>query len=60
MVNFFSTAQEQSIIAAIQAAERQTSGEIRVHLEKELIGDALNVAARVFHELVRGPGGRRV
>ena len=51
MVNFFSTAQEQRIIAAIRKAEGQTSGEIRVHLEKELIGDALNVAARVFHEL---------
>ncbi|MEO1257681.1 MAG: TPM domain-containing protein [Bacteroidota bacterium] len=51
VVNFFSTAQEQSIIAAIKEAERQTSGEIRVHLERELIGDALTVAARVFHEL---------
>ncbi|MEZ4934765.1 MAG: TPM domain-containing protein [Saprospiraceae bacterium] len=51
MVKFFTAEQEQLIIAAIREAEGQTSGEIRVHLEKELIGDALNVAARVFHEL---------
>lgn len=51
MVKFFTAEQEQRIIAAIREAEGQTSGEIRVHLEKELIGDALNVAARVFHEL---------
>ena len=51
VVKFFTTEQEQRIIAAIREAEGHTSGEIRVHLEKELIGDALNVAARVFHEL---------
>lgn len=51
MVKFFTAEQEQRIIASIKEAEGQTSGEIRVHLEKELIGDALNVAARVFHEL---------
>lgn len=51
MVKFFTTEQEQRIIAAIKEAEGQTSGEIRVHLEKELIGDTLNVAARIFHEL---------
>jgi uncharacterized membrane protein len=51
VVKFFTAEQEQLIIAAIREAEGQTSGEIRVHLEKELIGDALNVAARVFHEL---------
>lgn len=51
MVKFFTKEQEQRIIAAIQEAEGHTSGEIRVHLEKELIGDALNVAARIFHEL---------
>lgn len=51
MVKFFTTEQEQRIIAAIREAEGQTSGEIRVHLERELIGDALNVAAQMFHEL---------
>ena len=44
MVKFFSKKDEQRIIAAIREAELQTSGEIRVHLEKELIGDALNVS----------------
>ncbi len=51
MVNFFKKKEEQRIVAAIKEAEGHTSGEIRVHLEKELAGDARNVAARVFHEL---------
>ncbi len=51
MVNFFKKEEEQQIIAAIKEAEGHTSGEIRVHLERELIGDARNVAAMVFHEL---------
>ena len=51
MVKFFTKEQEQRIVAAIRESEGHTSGEIRVHLERELIGDALNVAARVFHEL---------
>ena len=51
MVKFFTKEQEQRIVTSIRGAEGHTSGEIRVHLERELIGDALNVAARVFHEL---------
>lgn len=51
MINFFSTKEEQQIVAAIREAEGQTSGEIRVHLEREIIGDVQGVAARIFHEL---------
>lgn len=51
MIKFFSKTDEQRIIAAIKEAERQTSGEIRVHFEKEIIGDVRGVGARIFHEL---------
>ena len=51
MIHFFTKEQERRIIAAIREAEGQTSGEIRVHLERELIGDVLTVATRVFHQL---------
>ncbi len=51
MVNFFKKEEEKRIVAAIKEAEGHTSGEIRVHLEKELAGEVRNVAARVFHEL---------
>ena len=32
--HFFSEIEQQQIIAAIQQAERSTSGEIKVHVEK--------------------------
>ncbi len=52
MLPFFSKAQERRIIEAIQEAEMQTSGEIRVHLEEDLKGaDVTATAVRVFKEL---------
>ena len=42
MLKFFSPEEEQKIVAAIQSAELNTSGEIRVHLEAighPLVGD---------------------
>ena len=51
MIHFFKKDEERRIIATIQEAERQTSGEIRVHLEDELIGEVRTVAAKIFHEL---------
>ena len=51
MVQFFSPEGEGRIIASIREAERNTSGEIRVHLEDELKGDVLEVAARTFQRL---------
>lgn len=51
MVKFFSPEDEQRIIEAIQAAEQQTSGEIRVHLEDNPKRPALEEAQRVFRRL---------
>ncbi len=49
---FFSKSEEEQIVAAIKAAEKNTSGEIRVHIEassKEK--DPLERAVQVFQEL---------
>ncbi|NJC27442.1 TPM domain-containing protein [Neolewinella antarctica] len=51
MVKFFSADEEARLVGAIQAAELNTSGEIRVHVEVGERKAALNVATRVFKEL---------
>jgi len=51
MIDFFTKKQEQSIIAAIQEAERLTSGEIRVHLDRDYEGGITGAAHRTFHAL---------
>ena len=51
MIKFFSKDQEQSIIRCIKAAELNTSGEIRVHLESECRSKALVAAVDTFHLL---------
>jgi uncharacterized membrane protein len=43
--------QEQRIVAAIEAAELVTSGEVRVHLNDTCKGDALKDAEKVFKRL---------
>jgi uncharacterized membrane protein len=43
--------QEQRIVAAIEAAEFVTSGEVRVHLNDTCKGDALKDAEKVFKRL---------
>ena len=48
---FFSTADRIRISDAIKAAERNTSGEIRVHLENHCKGDALRRAEHIFDRL---------
>ena len=49
---FFTKDQETQIVQAIQAAEKNTSGEIRVHIEPSTNGkDALERAIEVFQEL---------
>lgn len=49
---FFTKDQETQIVQAIQAAEKNTSGEIRVHIEPSTNGkDALARAIEVFQEL---------
>ncbi|MCK4917367.1 MAG: TPM domain-containing protein [Candidatus Omnitrophica bacterium] len=45
---FFNSEEEKKIIEAIQAAEKATSGEIRVHLTKEIKTDPLKEAIRIF------------
>lgn len=52
MPRFFSTTEEARIIEAIRSAEQQTSGEIRVHLERKKVGQtAIEDAVRVFAAL---------
>lgn len=48
---YFSPDDLEAIRAAVAAAERQTAGEIRVHLERRAVGDVLAHARRVFHAL---------
>jgi uncharacterized membrane protein len=40
-----------AIVAAVAAAERQTSGQIRVHLERRSVGDPIAHATHIFHRL---------
>ncbi len=49
--DFLSRSEEQEIIEAIRLAELNTSGEIRVHIEKTSNGDATNRALELFHTL---------
>jgi uncharacterized membrane protein len=48
---FLSTEEEQDIIEAIQNAEKNTSGEIRVHIEQSSKTDPYKRAVVVFHSL---------
>lgn len=48
---FLTNTEEQEVIEAIRKAELNTSGEIRVHIEKTSKGDATNRALEVFHFL---------
>ncbi len=51
MIDFFTKEEEQRIVAAIQEAESRTSGEIRVHLERDYEGGIAGAAIRTFHAL---------
>ncbi len=48
---YFTKEQTSLIVNAIDTAEQQTSGEIRVHVDKHCKGDVLDRAARVFNIL---------
>lgn len=48
---FFTEAQEEQIIHAIRQAELNTSGEVRVHIEENCAGDAVDRATQIFGEL---------
>ena len=49
--DFLTSTQEEEIIDAIRFAEKETSGEIRVHIEKCTEKDPLERAKEVFHFL---------
>ncbi len=49
--DFLTAAQEQEIVAAIRSAEKTTSGEIRVHIEKHTDLDVLERTYELFHFL---------
>lgn len=49
--SFFTRAQGKQIVKAIKAAEKQTSGEIRVHLEAHTRKEIVERAGEVFAEL---------
>jgi uncharacterized membrane protein len=47
----FTQAEQAEIVAAIKAAEKETSGEIQVHLENRCKEDVLDRAAHIFKTL---------
>ncbi len=49
--DFLTQEEEQEIVNAICQAEKNTSGEIRVHIERTSSLDAFDRAKEVFHEL---------
>ena len=49
--SLLSTEEEQRLIAAIQSAEKNTSGEIRIHIERSVDKEPMDRALEVFHEL---------
>lgn len=49
--DFFDFNQQQRIIAAIRAAEKTTSGEVRVHLDEDSGGHPVRKAIKVFRWL---------
>ena len=48
---FLSKEEEQKIVEAIRVAEKETSGEIRVHIENDSTKHCLEHAKEVFHLL---------
>jgi uncharacterized membrane protein len=49
--SFFSKEQQAKILAAVKEAEKESSGEIRVHIESSLKTDVLDRAAWLFNKL---------
>lgn len=49
--DFFPADKRQEILSAIREAEKNTSGEIRVHIETRLEGDVLDRAAWIFEKI---------
>lgn len=51
VAQFLTKQQEQEVINAIREAEKNTSGEIRVHFEKSVDKDTITRAKEVFYHL---------
>lgn len=49
--DFFTREQQSQIHSAIREAEKNTSGEIRVHIETSFSGDVLDRAAWIFRKI---------
>jgi uncharacterized membrane protein len=49
--SFFTKEQQAHILDAIREAEKETSGEIRVHIETHLSGDVLDRASWIFKKI---------
>ena len=49
--SFFTKEQSAQILSAIKEAEKETSGEIRVHIESTISGEVLDRAAWLFRKL---------
>ncbi len=49
--DFFSKEQQNEILQAVKNAELNTSGEIKIHIEKKCYGDVLDRAAYIFKKL---------
>lgn len=51
VARFLNEEEEKRILDAIRLAEKNTSGEIRVHLESKCEGDVLERAQKIFKQL---------
>ena len=51
VAGFFSKEEKEKIIQAIKDAEKETSGEIRLHLDLRCKGEALEHAVKMFEKL---------
>lgn len=49
--NFFSSQEKKMLVKAIEDAEHNTSGEIRIHIDNSCREDVLDRAAFIFHKL---------
>jgi len=49
--SFLTPDQKAAVVNAIEVAEKNTSGEIRVHIENSFKGDVLDQAAYIFKKL---------
>jgi uncharacterized membrane protein len=49
--SFFTTEEQAKILSSVKEAEKETSGEIRVHIETSCSGDVLDRAAWIFGKL---------